>query len=316
MKKVIFVGGTEFSGSTFFHMILANDANGLAIGEAHNIMRPSRPYHFQMHCSCGEHPCSLWQELKDAGEQQLYSELFSRFPDVDFIVDSSKNPFWIQDQKAVLHRQGIAFQDIVVWKTPYEFAQSYHKRGSTESWERSWIVYHQLYYTLFDAWRTVRYHDLTSDHSTLQSVCNFLGLPYFDGKERYWERSSHHVVGGNPSARVHLYSGDNANFQENVQRSSSKIEVLKEGTHRSIYYDAKIDPAVKESVDSTIRANGQVPAIFDLLDSLDVRREPAALQADAKFPQQVRMSKHLIQLRKAKYRSVRSLASFRYGGSR
>jgi hypothetical protein len=313
MKKVIFVGGTEFSGSTFFHMILANDAHGLAIGEAHNMMRPSRSYHFNMHCSCGEHPCSLWQSLKDEGEESLYSSLFSRFPDAEFIVDSSKNPFWIQDQKAILRRQGIDTKDIVVWKTPYEFATSYQKRGNMQAWERSWIIYHQIYNSIFERWHSIPYHDLTSDRRALEAVCNYLDIPYFDGKERYWERAHHHVVGGNPSARVHLYSGSSADFEENVRRSSSKIDVIGDETHRSIYYDAKIDPLVKEFVDSRIKANEQIPAIFELLQALDVRGESVSQGVDEAISQKVKMPRYLIELRKVKYWAVRYWANMRYG---
>ncbi len=312
-KKVIFVGGTEFSGSTFFHMILANDPRGLAVGEAHNLMRPSRAYHFDMHCSCGDHPCTLWQELKAGGEKALYPTLFARFPEVDFIVDSSKDPFWIQHQKAYLRQHDIAARDILVWKSPYEFAKSHEKRGSMPRWERSWQIYHQMYNTLFDNWRAVPYQDLTSDRTVLQRVCDYLSITDFPGKERYWERSLHHVVGGNPSARVHLYAGDDENYQENVQRSSSKIAAAQDGTHRSIYYDADVAPELKAAVDERIQANSQLPLIYDLLQSRDVRIQNRDRAAEGALTAQVQMADYLIQMRRIKYRSVRGLAGLRYG---
>jgi hypothetical protein len=182
-----------------------------------------------------------------------------------------------------------------------------------QAWERSWIIYHQIYNSIFERWHSVPYHDLTSDRKALEAVCNYLDIPYFDGKERYWERTHHHVVGGNPSARVHLYSESSADFAENVRRSSSKIDVIGNETHRSIYYDAKIDPQVKESVDSRIEANEQIPAIFELLQALDVRGESVSQGVDEAISQKVGMQRYLIELRKVKYWLVRYLADMRYG---
>ncbi len=173
------------------------------------------------------------------------------------------------------------------------------------------MVYHQMYNTLFDGWRAIPYHDLTSDRSALGDVCDYLSIADFPGKERYWERPQHHVVGGNPSARVHLYSGDDENYEENVRRSSSIIEAAQDGTHRSIYYDALVEPEIKEAVDVRIRANPQIPMIFDLLQSRDVRMQDEDSSVDSSLEAQVWMSQYLMQLRRVKYWSVRNLARIR-----
>lgn len=308
MKKVIFISGAEFSGTTFFHMILANDPHGLAVGEAHNMMRPSVPYHFDMHCSCGEHPCGVWQQLKSNGEEQLYQSIFTMFPELEYIVDSSGDPFWIRDQKAYLRQQGIATQDIVIWKSPYEFAQSHFKRDSLRVWERSWTVYHRLFYTFFGQWPAVSYARLVEDRQLLRDVCDYLGIDDFEGKELFWERPQH-VVGGNPSARVHLYSQDSEQFKENVQRSSSKIDVAKDGSYRSIYHEVKVVPEVQKSVDAALKTNPQILEILDLLEARNLRGG----RYGGDDYETLRIPTLFLQLRQLKYWSVRRLANMRYG---
>ena len=307
MKRVIFVGGTEFSGSTFFHMILANDPRGFAIGEAHNFLRPSQPHHFDMRCSCGETPCAVWQEVKSAGEEHLYQTIFDRFPDIEFIVDSSKNPFWIRSQTANLSRQGINTQNILMWKTPYEFAHSYHKRGNAAAWERSWVSYHRVYRTFFAEWRAIRYWDFVQKRSALESVCSYLNIPYFQNKEQYWEKI-HHVVGGNPSARVHLYADNSSDYQDNVRRSTSKIEVSEKGLHQSIYYESNLDPEVKNSVEDRLNNNPHVIPILNMLEARDIMKPNDPL-AEA---ENLEISEPMILLRKVKYSLARKFSGRRY----
>lgn len=305
MKKVIFVGGTEYSGSTFFHMILANDPHGLAIGEVHNFFRPSRPYHFQMHCSCGEQPGKLWLDVKNEGETRLYAALFDAFPEVDYIVDSSKNPLWIHDQMQHLERQGIATQNILIWKTPYELAHSFQKRGDVNKWQRSWEVYHRIYFTLIEQWRAISYGGFTNERSLLTSACAYLQLADFPGKERYWEREQH-VLGGNPSARVHLYAEDNPNFKENIERSSSRIDVAEAGTHRRIRYSAVVEPSLQALVNEQIENNSMITPILNMLQSRDVGNRPSDIEKDFSHLQ---MSSSAVQLRRVKQIARRQKAA-------
>ena len=307
MKRVIFVGGTEFSGSTFFHMILANDPAGFAIGEAHNYLRPSQPHHFDMLCSCGAQPCQIWQEIALVDEKNLYQSLFDRFPEVEFIVDYSKNAVWIKDQVANLNRQGIIAQHILMWKTPFEFAHSYNKRGNIDAWRSSWVSYHRLYRTFFTEWRAIRYANFANERSALQTVCSYLRIPYFPNKEKYWHKT-HHVIGGNPSARVHLYEDSSLHYQENVQRSSSKIEASEKGVHQSIFYESELDADLQARVQRQIDNNPHVAAILDMLEARDITQSGDYSQSGAPLT----LSYPLIQLRRLKYLLVRRIAARRY----
>ena len=59
MKKVIFIGGTSYSGSTFFDMILANDPKGFSCGEVNALFNPYRPHHTDPLCGCGDINCDF-----------------------------------------------------------------------------------------------------------------------------------------------------------------------------------------------------------------------------------------------------------------
>lgn len=272
MKKVIFVGGTAFSGSTFFGMTLGNDPRGFSCGEVRNFLNPTRPHHMTLPCGCGQKDCKIWEQIKNKGQERLYDTIFERFPEVDFIVDSSKSPFWIRSQRERLFKKGIQTKSILIWKTPLELAHSYQKRGHLQAWERSWVNYHRLFYTLVSDWRAVNYQQYTNNGTVLRKACRYLEIPYFLGKERFWEKA-HHVLGGNHSARVHLYSANS----EGYRRAKSKVlqEATKyvKATHRSIYYRQVVDESLARSVEQKIGDSKHIAGILELLSAYDVANE-------------------------------------------
>ena len=221
MKKVIFIGGTSFSGSTFLDMTLANDPRGFSCGEVVAMFHPYRPHHISPQCGCGDRNCNLWQLVLKSGKRNLYKKLFELFPQIDFVVDSSKDPFWIEWQTKNLKNQNISIKNILIWKTPLEYAHSLNKRNRLENLESSWITYHRLYFTLIDNWNAIRYFDFTKDSSCLKSICDFCQIPYFPGKEKYWEKTLHTLF-GNTSAKIHLYSNNAKKLEE------AKDELLKQ----------------------------------------------------------------------------------------
>ena len=48
---------------------------------------------------------------------------------------------------------------------------------------------------------TVNYRDLVANpNEKLRQICDAIGMEYFDGKERFWEKEAHHIF-GSPSVR-------------------------------------------------------------------------------------------------------------------
>lgn len=269
MRKVIFVGGTAFSGSTFFGMTLGNDPKGFSCGEVRNFLNPTRSRHATLTCGCGEKNCRIWQDVRDKGQENLYETIFELFPNVEFIVDSSKSPLWIRSQNKKLLKKGIQTKSILIWKTPLELAYSFQKRGRFKAWEKSWVNYHRLFCTMVDEWRAVKYREYTNDRSVLEKACKYLGIPYYQGKEHFWEKA-HHVLGGNHSAKIHLYS-TNSDGYKNIKTKVHKetIEGLK-ATHRSIYYHRVTDDTLQRDVKQRISNSSYIEEILELLSSYDI----------------------------------------------
>ncbi len=300
MKKVIFVGSTSYSGSTFFDMTLANDPAGFSCGEVYAFFNPFRPHHINPQCGCGDEECRIWQIVKENGEDQIYQTIFKLKPEVNFIVDSSKDPYWIQQQTQTLTKQGIQTKNILIWKTPHELAQSFKKRGIYDEWERTWVVYHRLYYSLVGKWRSVKYEEYVNNPNTLEEICRYLDIPYFEGKEKYWEKR-HHLLFGNSSARIHLDKQPIAITEEITKRESTE--------YQQIYYRPVDDPDLMREIDRRMVDSPLISRILRLLNSYDIGAKAGNNYQDP----DIRMSDFDVRARKIKQSIGYAYGRFRYG---
>lgn len=283
-KKVIFVGGTSYSGSTFFHLTLANDPAGFAVGEVKHLFRPTKERHAQptWTCGCGDPNCDLWSRVKRNGETRLYETIFEIHPEVEFIVDASKNVVWIDDQIANLKRQGIEVRSIVIWKTLAEFAHSLQKRnrlgkkGGAEL--ASWAQYHRNFYSFVQGFRAVKYAEYAHEQAAvLQTVAGVLDIPYFEGKERYWEKT-HHALGGNLSSRIHLYSKESDRYQDVQRRAQGHRSDLgsSDANYRQVYYENPNGETVQTHVAALRQELPYLDQIEEMLTAHDVRNNTGA----------------------------------------
>jgi hypothetical protein len=283
-KKVIFVGGTSFSGSTFFHLTLANDPAGFAAGEVFRLFHPMHIRHLpqNMRCGCDDNDCSHWERVKKVGRSHLFEKIFEINPGVEFIVDSSKNIVWINEQSNRLAKQGIDVYHVVIWKTLLEFAQSLQKRNRLQEGNglTDWLRYHRTFYSFFPDWRSVQYLEYTQNQKVvLNSVCNYLGIPNFDGKDRFWEKS-HHVLGGNPSARIHLFNKDSSNYMDERQRATPLHgEVMvDEKKHRNVYYEKPDQEALQKYVHQLRNELPLIKQVEEMLNDFNVVNEAETLR--------------------------------------
>ena len=264
VKKVIFIGGTAYSGSTFTDMIIANDPGGFSCGEVKGLFYPFKNHHFKAKCGCGDAECDIWQKVLHEGVENLFASLFSMFPDIRYIVDSSKDPLWIKTQSEYLKRQGIQAKHVLIWKFPLEYASSFKKRG-LHGWERSWINYHRTYFAVINDTVAVKYNAFAKDKDgeTLKKLCEYLEIPYHDGKAEYWHKK-HHTLFGNSSAKFHLYGKESQHYQRLL--AQLKREQKEGSTHQSIYYKEVIDQAL---VAETQHAMANHPAMGRIVDWLE-----------------------------------------------
>lgn len=294
MKKVIFVGGTGYSGSTFFHLILANDRKGFACGEIMALFRPWHSGHLKLISRLENEECrSFWKKVQENGEDFIYETIFDLRPDVEIIVQSSKNPFWIRSQNENLQKKGIQFRNILIWKTPLEYAQSAQKRGLLKNWDKGWLNDHRKYFSLIRNWRAVKYFDIIKGPDALEAVCQYLGIPYYPGKEEFWNKEQC-IIGGNRSARFHLQSRDKA--ERLLKGTFDKNRI---GLYRKIYYSEVEDDQLKEMVSQKVNNSRQFDNVMKMLNQYDVTTSPEYTQvANAKDAQ---FSVVMLQLRRLKY---------------
>ncbi len=294
--KVIFVGGTAYSGSTLLDMTLANDPKAFSCGEVHALFRPFRPHHIRPLCGCENKDCEIWPTALAAGEEHLYETLFSLHPDLEFIVDSSKDPFWIARQSERLEQQGIETRQILIWKTPLELASSFKKRNQAQAWERNWVNYHRLYQTMVDDWRSIPYSEYTRDSALLERICSELDIAYFPDKRAYWQKT-HHLLFGNRSARIHL--GSDAEKMK-TEPDSPAVLLADTITHQSIYYQPVEDLELEREVERTIQESSRITSLLVLLGGHDLRNATGHESRIDEAAARTRMGWHEVQLRRLK----------------
>jgi hypothetical protein len=306
-KKVIFVGGTAHSGTTLVTMVLSNDLRGFACGEPQNFLYPTRPFHNQLSCSCGDPNCRVWRDVKQFGKDNMYEYIFDRYPDVEFIVDSSKNPFWIRSKVNFLAQKGISTRNILVWKSPMGIADSYKRRGKFDRWERSWVNYTRLYSSVIDDWRAINLKDFIRDEKVLERICEYLGIRYFHNKKEYWNKE-HHVIGGSHSAKIHLYQEGTSQYENSKQKHQVNQYNPKIDTHKTIYDQSADDQVLTEQINDRIKSSRYIRGILSMLESRDICEGDSSVHGTAG----VRFSPFSIILRRIKYLSRLWVGGFRY----
>ena len=266
-KKVIFVAGAQYSGTTLLDAIIANDDHGFSCGEVNAYFHPYRPHHYEPDCGCANPDCDIWANVKKKGEKNLYLSIFDQFPEVEFIVDSSKEVLWIVEQTKNLKKQNIEVQNILIWKTPEEIAHSFNKRDAIDDWERSWVNYYRMYSTLIDQWASIRYADFVKSPDCLHDICNYLDIPYYEAKKEYWNRQ-YHTLFGNTSTKIHMYSNNEEAFekaQKELLNDASASEDKIEEKLKSIYYEKNLSDKFP------VKSQQMVDAVTSILDQSDLK---------------------------------------------
>ena len=273
-KKVIFIGGSSYSGSTMLDMMMANSSECFSVGEVHALFRPYRPHHFNPSCGCGNPGCDFWEKVHQAGENNLYKTIFTFLPEVTFIVDSSKDPWWIKKQTAILKKQGMNVCNLLIYKEPAAFAHSMLKRNRN-GWKKAWKNYYRLYFSIVDNYISVAYSQLAQHSSTeIRRLCQICGLEFHNDKEKFWKKQ-HHTLFGNDSAKIHLYSGKSESYKKcndkiSTQETSSKL-------HQSIYYDDVHKAALPADVLSEIKNDQQIGRIESLLNNINDTKNSSSI---------------------------------------
>lgn len=286
-KKIILIGGLRFSGTTVLDLILGNDERGFSGGEISSYFRSRR----KLNCSCNEDPCLVWEGIKAGGIRNAYNSIFSRFPEVGFIVDSSKHPLWLSRQNSIAEGQGYDVRRLLIWKSPIESASSFYKRGQLDQWADAWVRYHRLYLSVVKDFSSISFRHFIEDETAIPQLCEKLEIPFFANKSEYWNKL-HHSVGGNGSAKIHLHDKDSSTYgkiSDFMKNRSSDLDQR----YRSIA-SATVAPEVLEYVEKCMRERPEMAAIIEILQSFDYQGSRPALTAAEKREMNIPRSSQMI----------------------
>lgn len=188
-KTLINVCGMPRSGTTMLGLMLASGDAAVSCGEAAAWFRVAR------HRPGATVP-DAFAPLKDVSERTFHRHLMA-YHDASFAVDSSKDLDWIIDHTRWAAESNLRVYNVLIYKAPVDIALSWWKRREFDGWYRYYLRYHlQMTYSGVDFW-TVSYDDLVeAPRTTLRQICRLTGLPYFEGKEHFWNYN-HALLGTN-----------------------------------------------------------------------------------------------------------------------
>jgi len=195
LNLYINIGGTSRSGSTLLGKILSNDVKGLYTGEMQAIFYPKRIHHYEVIKEVKSKE-NEWNSILQSGFEHLPSSIFNCFKGVKFIVDSSKNSFWITKLVTNCKIQSIKHKNVLIYKDPKDFAYSILKRGE-DNWEQQYINYHKKYFSNITDFYVISFTSFVKDKKTLLLLCKWLGISYSDSKYNYRDNIHQGFFGSN-----------------------------------------------------------------------------------------------------------------------
>ena len=240
-KQIILIGGLSRSGSTMFDLMLGNDPNGFSCGEVYAWFRKRKPHHHFIDCPCGQDPCPKWDIISKYKEENFHRKTLRNLS-LDFIIDSSKNAPWLRSINQY-YKDNNDFQvvNFLIYKQPMNIWHSFWKRhNSIDRFLQSWINYHQWIFSLnFNNFYTISYESLIENPSeSLKTICETIDIPYFEGKERFWEGEHHHLF-GSLGTRNQLKSKNptlyKIEYQENFEIEKWKKIILNDAVARRVF---------------------------------------------------------------------------------
>lgn len=227
-------------------MMLGHGEDAISSGEVYAYFRPWRRHHVKAPIPTG------FEYVEEILESEFHVETVRR-RNVDFVIDSSKDGSWVLDSYQWALRAGLNVVLVVIWKHPVEFAYSHWKRGEFEDWYKLFVKYHEFIVRSKLPFISVSYSDLVeSPAEVMSSLCKHIGLPYFDGKERFWEED-HHIFFGSAGTRKQVVSGD------------SKFRVRTE-------YPAEYAP-YKKQVEKRVQSDQRLQQLLRRIDQHNVIHE-------------------------------------------
>jgi glutathione peroxidase-family protein len=173
MKRVIQVLGTVRSGTTYLSLLIASQfENAVCLGEVYPLFKPLRNEHREKKREL-ENNDERWKILLSSKPKDFYDNFFELFPEIDVIVESSKEPIWYHLTN--VRKSDYRIYRILVYKNLKDLSASFTKRGSNAS-SNVYTKYHKkVFRILGNRFSSIKLKDLDSDENLKYFMTKFLG---------------------------------------------------------------------------------------------------------------------------------------------
>lgn len=223
--KVFFIGGADFSASTMVGSILGAEVDGpneiFHVGEIQAFFRQESPLYGDPRDAASLPGGDRWLRTNhQVGYAEAYSEILRVNPSLKFLIDSSKVPDYLTVQLEAGKEGFKDFDNIYVIITYRPFEKIWHsgiKRGLSIQRNKDNIMRYKKLLEIIDTYKLP--HAIINVENLIVNpklgtlaVCREVGLPYFEGKEKYWLFNQFHLY-GNRIQRDHMKDKARSNFE-------------------------------------------------------------------------------------------------------
>ena len=220
-KKVIFIVGSNFSGSTLAGCVLG--ANKLSafenwhVGEIHSFFKPQANRYGKPEKAVLSSAGAIWDSVDySVGYHGAYDELIYRPPETDVLIDSSKTPNNLEIQLEHRCQEKFDFRCVMTYKPFNRIWLSSLARGNKNHKIKSIILNYRRQLNLLKDYRVPFIGINTEDfigkpELHTEALCEFCEIPYFSGKHEYWRWPFAHLYGSD-TQRDHLNDPSKAGY--------------------------------------------------------------------------------------------------------
>lgn len=105
---------------------------------------------------------------------------------------------WLIDNNTWARQNNITVHNVLLFKEPISFFYSFWKRGVPiqKAKKNEFFKYYKRFLQTGLPFIVLGYNRLVEEPAaTQEKLCGLLNIPYFPGKERFWEKQHHHLFG-------------------------------------------------------------------------------------------------------------------------
>jgi hypothetical protein len=229
-KRVIYIAGADHSGSTLIGCLLGSNTSPFEyfhVGEIHAYFsKKHRLYGDLRHAQnklCGQ----IWYNINpEVGYENAYEEIFRRTQS-NVIIDSSKTHRNFDIIKSACLKKNYSLEIIVSFRPLAKiFKSDLNRNKKEENIKRNISSYLNIRNKIIDQkyqCTIVNVEQIILNPGDMtKRLCEKVDIPYFEGKENYWNYPSCHLYGSR-TQRQHLKNPKLAKYDKDKVMSIPEI---------------------------------------------------------------------------------------------